>query len=169
MAKVHFATSRRASSLLNSQTLLSGPFLPQVILRAKDPILSSNTVWDLRNLSHGIESEERKAEARAGIMKDRHRLTVKGKKKKQRFANADERLKYKLEKAKVKQALLIERLKQYEAPKVQGSMDKPHDLTGEECFYFTKMAQKDLTMCQLAEEHWKKHETVEVICKLQAL
>ncbi|KAJ0092145.1 hypothetical protein Patl1_26413 [Pistacia atlantica] len=113
--------------------------------------------------------EERKAEARAGIMKDRHWLTVKGKKKKQRFANADERLKHKLEKAKVKQALLIERLKQYEAPKVQGSMYKPHDLTGEECFYFTKMAQKDLTMCQLAEEHWEKHETVEVICKLQAL
>ncbi|KAJ0093567.1 hypothetical protein Patl1_26409 [Pistacia atlantica] len=165
------------------------------MLRAKDPILSSNTVlillehtnprWDLRNLSHGIVSEERKAEARAGIMKDRHWLTVKGKKKKQRFANAEERLKYKLEKvsvvvsvtafglkyclAEVKQASLIERLKQYEAPKVHSPTDKPHDLTGEECFYFTKMAQKDLTMCQLAEEHWKKRETVEVICKLQAL
>ncbi|KAF2295916.1 hypothetical protein GH714_035102 [Hevea brasiliensis] len=60
--------------------------------------------------------------------RDPRSLTVKRKKKK--FANAEERIKYKLERAKIKEALLIERLKRYEVPKVQGPEVKPCDLTG---------------------------------------
>ncbi|TKY67462.1 CRM domain-containing protein [Spatholobus suberectus] len=119
------------------------------------------------------EKEKRKAANR----KDPRRLGVKGKKKKQRFANAEERIKYKIEKARIKEALLIERLKRYEVAKVQGPVVKPDGLTGEEQFYLKKMAQKRSNYLQIGRRglfggvvlnmhmHWKKHETVKVICK----
>ncbi|KAI8567020.1 hypothetical protein RHMOL_Rhmol02G0089000 [Rhododendron molle] len=104
-------------------------------------------------------------------------IGVKGKKKKQKFANAADRINDKLEKAKVKEAMLIERLKRYEVPKAQGPVVEPHDLTGEERFYFKKMAQKRSNYAPVGRRgifggvilnmhmHWKKHETVKVICK----
>lgn len=73
--------------------------------------------------------------------------------------------------------MLIERLKRYEVPKLQGPEVKPHDLTGEERFYLKKMAQKRSNYAPVGRRgifggvilnmhmHWKKHETVEVICK----
>lgn len=78
--------------------------------------------------------------------------------------------------AKVKEALLIERLKRYEVSKVQGPEVKPHFLTGEERFYIKKMAQKRSNYVPIGRRgvfggvilnmhlHWKKHETVKVIC-----
>ncbi|BAT90837.1 hypothetical protein LR48_Vigan08g164000 [Vigna angularis] len=119
------------------------------------------------------EKEKRKAANR----KDPRRLGVKGKKKKQRFASADERIKYKIENARIKETLLIERLKRYEVPKLQGPVVKPDSLTGEERFYLKKMAQKRSNYLQIGRRglfggvvlnmhmHWKKHETVKVICK----
>ncbi|XP_027909012.1 uncharacterized CRM domain-containing protein At3g25440, chloroplastic [Vigna unguiculata] len=119
------------------------------------------------------EKEKRKAANR----KDPRRLGVKGKKKKQRFASADERIKYKIENARIKEALLIERLKRYEVPKLQGPVVKPDSLTGEERFYLKKMAQKRSNYLQIGRRglfggvvlnmhmHWKKHETVKVLCK----
>ncbi|XP_058201906.1 uncharacterized CRM domain-containing protein At3g25440, chloroplastic [Rhododendron vialii] len=104
-------------------------------------------------------------------------IGVKGKKKKQKFANAADRINDKLEKAKVKEAMLIERLKRYEVAKAQGPVVEPHDLTGEERFYFKKMAQKRSNYAPVGRRgifggvilnmhmHWKKHETVKVICK----
>lgn len=79
--------------------------------------------------------------------------------------------------ARIKEALLIERLKRYEVPKVQGPEVKPDDLTGEERFYMKKMAQKKSNYAPIGKRgifggvilnmhmHWKKHETVKVICK----
>ncbi|PON88649.1 RNA-binding, CRM domain containing protein [Trema orientale] len=108
--------------------------------------------------------------------RDPRRLGVKGKKKKQKFANAEERIKYKLEKAKIKEAMLIERLKRYEVPKVQGPIVEPVNLTGEERFFMKKMAQKKSNYVPIGRRgifggvilnmhmHWKKHETVKVIC-----
>ncbi|XP_021801799.1 uncharacterized CRM domain-containing protein At3g25440, chloroplastic [Prunus avium] len=119
------------------------------------------------------EKQERKAANR----KDPRRLGIKRKKKRQKFATAEERIKYKLEKARIKEALLIERLKRYEVPKVQGPEVKPDDLTGEERFYMKKMAQKKSNYAPIGKRgifggvilnmhmHWKKHETVKVICK----
>ncbi|KAK7262590.1 hypothetical protein RJT34_30165 [Clitoria ternatea] len=119
------------------------------------------------------EKEKRKAANR----KDPRRLGVKGKKKKQRFANAEDRIKYKIEKARIKEALLIERLNRYEVPKAQGPVVKPDVLSGEERFYLKKMAQKRTNYLQIGRRglfggvilnmhmHWKKHETVKVICK----
>ncbi|XP_057958089.1 uncharacterized CRM domain-containing protein At3g25440, chloroplastic isoform X2 [Malania oleifera] len=117
-----------------------------------------------------------KQKRKAANKRDPRRLTVKGKKK-QRFANAEERIKYKLEKAKIKEALLIERLERYEVPKQQGPSVKPGDLTAEEQFYMKKMAQKRSNYVPIGRRgifggvilnmhmHWKKHETVKVICK----
>lgn len=73
--------------------------------------------------------------------------------------------------------MLIERLKRYEVAKVQGPVVKPHELTGEERFYFKKMAQKRSNYVPIGRRgvfggvilnmhmHWKKHETVKVFCK----
>lgn len=56
-------------------------------------------------------------------------------------------------------------------------MVKPHVLTGEERFYFKKMAQKGSNYVPIGRRgvfggvilnmhmHWKKHETVKVFCK----
>lgn len=79
--------------------------------------------------------------------------------------------------AKIKEALLIERLKRYEVPKLQGPTAGPENLTGEERFYMRKMAQKRSNYVPVGRRgifggvilnmhlHWKKHETVKVICK----
>lgn len=79
--------------------------------------------------------------------------------------------------AKIKEALLIERLKRYEVPMLQGPTAEPENLTGEERFYMKKMAQKRSNYVPVGRRgifggvilnmhlHWKKHETVKVICK----
>lgn len=73
--------------------------------------------------------------------------------------------------------MLIERLKRYEVPKVQGPAIEPQELTGEERFYMKKMAQKGSNYVPIGIRgvfggvilnmhlHWKKHETVKVYCK----
>ncbi|KAK9287817.1 hypothetical protein L1049_016259 [Liquidambar formosana] len=123
-----------------------------------------------------LQRKREKQKRKSANKRDPRRLGIKGKKK-QKFANAEERIKYKLEKAKIKEALLIERLKRYEVPKVQGPVGKPDDLTGEERFYMKKMAQKRSNYAPVGRRgifggvilnmhmHWKKHETVKVICK----
>ncbi|CAI0425599.1 unnamed protein product [Linum tenue] len=65
----------------------------------------------------------------------------------------------------------------YEVPKAQGPEVRPHKLTGEERFFLKKVAQKKSNYVPIARRgvfggvilnmhmHWKKHETVKVICK----
>ncbi|CAN7011423.1 unnamed protein product, partial [Brassica oleracea var. botrytis] len=77
--------------------------------------------------------------------KNPRRLTIKGKKNKRKLANPEERIKNKLERAKIKEASLIEKLKRYEVAKAQGPEVRPHEITGEERFYLKKMGQKRLT------------------------
>lgn len=72
---------------------------------------------------------------------------------------------------------MVERLKKYEVPKVQGPVVQPHILSGEEKFYFKKMAQKRSNYVPVGRRgvfggvilnmhmHWKKHETVKVFFK----
>ncbi|KNA19210.1 hypothetical protein SOVF_063670 [Spinacia oleracea] len=117
------------------------------------------------------EKKERKAANR----RDPRRLTVK--RKKQKFASVEDRIKDKLERARIKEALLVERLKKYEVPKVQGPVVRPHKINGEEKFYFKKMAQKRSNYVPVGRRgvfggvilnmhmHWKKHETVKVFFK----
>lgn len=124
-----------------------------------------------------LQRKREKQKRKSANKRDPRRLGVKGNKKKQKFANAEERIKYKLERAKIKEGLLIERLKRYEVSKLQGPVVKPHELTGEERFYMKKMAQKRSNYVPIGRRgifggvilnmhlHWKKHETVKVICK----
>ncbi|XP_051145704.1 uncharacterized CRM domain-containing protein At3g25440, chloroplastic [Andrographis paniculata] len=124
-----------------------------------------------------LKRKREKQMRKSANKRDPRRLGIKGKKKRQRFANAEERIKCKLEKAKIKEALLVERLKRYEVPKAQGPAVEPHVLTGEERFYMKKMAQKRSNYVPVGRRgvfggvilnmhlHWKKHETVKVIFK----
>ncbi|KAF3455696.1 hypothetical protein FNV43_RR00338 [Rhamnella rubrinervis] len=121
-----------------------------------------------------LQRKREKQKRKAANKKDPRRLGIKS--RKQKFANAEERIKYKLEKAKIKEAMLIERLKRYEVPKLQGPVVEPVELTGEERFYMKKMGQKKSNYVPVGRRgifgglilnmhmHWKKHETVKVIC-----
>ncbi|KAK9127266.1 hypothetical protein Syun_016063 [Stephania yunnanensis] len=123
------------------------------------------------------QRKREKKKRRAANKRDPRHLGVKGRKRKQKFESPEERIKSKIEKAKIKEALLIERLKRYEVPKLQGPEVKPETLTGEERFYMKKMAQKGSNYVPVGRRgvfggvilnmhlHWKKHETVKVICK----
>ncbi|CAI9762853.1 unnamed protein product [Fraxinus pennsylvanica] len=124
-----------------------------------------------------LQRKREKQKRKDANKRDPRRLGIKGKKKRQRFANAEERIEYKLERAKIKEALLIERLKRYEVPQAQGPVVEPYKLSGEERFYMKKMAQKRSNYVPVGRRgifggvilnmhlHWKKHETVKVICK----
>ncbi|KAK4385440.1 hypothetical protein Sango_2668000 [Sesamum angolense] len=101
-----------------------------------------------------LQRKREKQKRKAANKRDPRRLGVKGKKKRQRFSSAEERIKYKLKIARIKESALIERLKRYEVPKAQGPVVEPHVLTGEERFYMKKMAQKGPIMFQLAEEEF---------------
>lgn len=122
-----------------------------------------------------LQRKKEKEKRKAANRKDPRSLTVK-RKKGQKFANVEERIKTKLERARIKEAKLVERLKRYEVPKMQGPEVKPHELTGEERFFMKKMAQKKSNYVPIGRRgvfggvilnmhmHWKKHETVKVIC-----
>ncbi|KAE8728091.1 Far-red impaired responsive family protein [Hibiscus syriacus] len=77
-----------------------------------------------------LQKKREKDKRKAANRRDPRRLGL-TRKPKRKFTNAEERIKYKLEKAKIKEALLVERLKRYEVSKVQGPVVKPHDLTDE--------------------------------------
>ncbi|RCV26025.1 hypothetical protein SETIT_5G212100v2 [Setaria italica] len=108
---------------------------------------------------------------------DPRRIRPKGKKIKQKFSTAEARLRYKIEKARLKEAMLIEKLKKYEVARAQGPMSKLDDLSSEERFYLKKVSQKKSNYVPVGRRgvfggvilnmhlHWKKHETVKVICK----
>ena len=79
--------------------------------------------------------------------------------------------------ARIKEALLVERLKWYEVSRLQGPMVKPVEITSEERFYMKKMVQKGSNYVPVGRRgvfggvilnmhmHWKKHETVKVFYK----
>ncbi|KAL6616738.1 hypothetical protein ACP70R_039008 [Stipagrostis hirtigluma subsp. patula] len=124
-----------------------------------------------------VQRKREKKKRKEANKNDPRRIRPKGKKIKQKFPTAEARLKYKIEKAKLKEAMLVEKLKKYEVAKAQGPMAKPDDLTGEERFYLKKVSQKKSNYVPVGRRgvfggvilnmhlHWKKHETVKVICK----
>lgn len=97
--------------------------------------------------------------------------------KKLKSRNPEVRIKYKLEKAKRREAWLIEKLLKYELPKAQFQKHDPEPLTAEEWFYLKRMGQKRTNYVPVGVRgifggvilnmhlHWKKHETVKVICR----
>ncbi|KAK8921377.1 hypothetical protein KSP39_PZI019999 [Platanthera zijinensis] len=124
-----------------------------------------------------MQRKREKTKRKEANKRDPRCIRPKGQKKKQKFPTAEARIKYKIEKAKLKEALLVEKLKKYEVPQVQGPNPKEDLLTGEERFYMKKMSQKSSNYVPIGRRgifggvilnmhmHWKKHETVKVVCK----
>lgn len=98
-------------------------------------------------------------------------------KKKMNSPNPEVRIRYKLEKAKRKEAWLIEKLRKLEVPKTPGEAYDPEILTEEEKHYLKRTGEKKKNYVPVGRRgvfggvvlnmhlHWKKHETVKVTCK----
>ncbi|XP_043808207.1 uncharacterized CRM domain-containing protein At3g25440, chloroplastic isoform X2 [Manihot esculenta] len=98
-------------------------------------------------------------------------------KKKMNSPNPEVRIRYKLEKAKRKEAWLIEKLRKFEVPKMPAETYDPEILTEEEKHYLKRTGEKKKNFILVGRRgvfggvvlnmhlHWKKHETVKVICK----
>ncbi|KAL6596613.1 hypothetical protein ACP70R_047256 [Stipagrostis hirtigluma subsp. patula] len=98
-------------------------------------------------------------------------------KKKMKSPNPEVRIRYKLEKAKRKEEWLIEKLRKYELPMTPEPVHDPEILTEEEKFYLKRTGEKKKNYVPVGRRgvfggvvlnmhlHWKKHETVKVICK----
>ncbi|KAF7026170.1 hypothetical protein CFC21_038294 [Triticum aestivum] len=124
-----------------------------------------------------LQRKREKRKRKEANKNDPRRIRPKGKKIKQKFPTPEARLKYKIEKSKLKEAMLVEKLKRYEVAKAEGPVAKRDDLDGEERFYLKKVSQKKSNYVPIGRRgvfggvilnmhlHWKKHETVKVICK----
>ncbi|KAH9716659.1 CRM domain-containing protein [Citrus sinensis] len=98
-------------------------------------------------------------------------------KKKINSPSPEVRIRYKLEKAKRKEAWLIEKLTKFELPKAPAEAYDPEILTDEERHYLKRTGEKKKNYVQVGRRgvfggvvlnmhlHWKKHETVKVVCK----
>ncbi|KAJ7946708.1 RNA-binding CRS1 / YhbY (CRM) domain protein [Quillaja saponaria] len=98
-------------------------------------------------------------------------------KKKMTSPNPEVRIRYKLEKAKRKEEWLIEKLRKFEVPKTPAETYDPEILTEEEKHYLKRTGEKKSNYVPVGRRgvfggvvlnmhlHWKKHETVKVICK----
>ncbi|XP_051138855.1 uncharacterized CRM domain-containing protein At3g25440, chloroplastic [Andrographis paniculata] len=98
-------------------------------------------------------------------------------KKKMNSPNPEVRIRYKLEKAKRKETWLIEKLRKYEFPKALPETHDPEILTEEERFYLKRTGEKKKHYVPVGRRgvfggvvlnmhlHWKRHETVKVVCK----
>lgn len=98
-------------------------------------------------------------------------------KKKMKSPNPEVRIRYKLEKAKRKEEWLIEKLRKYEVPRVPEPVHDPEILTEEEKFYLKRTGEKKKNYVPVGRRgvfggvvlnmhlHWKKHETMKVVCK----
>lgn len=98
-------------------------------------------------------------------------------KKKMNSPNPEVRIRYKLEKAKRKEEWLIEKLRKFEMPKAPAETYDPEILTEEEMFYLKRTGEKKKNYVPVGRRgvfggvvlnmhlHWKKHETVKVICR----
>lgn len=97
--------------------------------------------------------------------------------KKMNSPNPEVRIRYKLEKAKRKEAWLIEKLRKFEVPKTLAEVYDPEILTEEEKHYLKRTGEKKKHYVPVGRRgvfggvvlnmhlHWKKHETVKVICR----
>ncbi|KAK2982347.1 hypothetical protein RJ640_009044 [Escallonia rubra] len=98
-------------------------------------------------------------------------------KKKMKSPNPEVRIRYRLDKAKRKEEWLIEKLRKFEIPKAPVEAYDPENLTEEERFYLKRTGEKKKNYVPVGRRgvfggvvlnmhlHWKKHETVKVVCK----
>ncbi|XP_057800253.1 uncharacterized CRM domain-containing protein At3g25440, chloroplastic-like [Salvia miltiorrhiza] len=99
------------------------------------------------------------------------------KKKSYERMTAEEKILYKLMKARRKEERLLEALRKIEPKETSDTMHDPEILTPEEHFYFLKMGEKSKNYVPVGRRglyqgvilnmhlHWKKHQTLKVIVK----
>ncbi|XP_077229521.1 RNA-binding CRS1 / YhbY (CRM) domain protein isoform X2 [Tasmannia lanceolata] len=99
------------------------------------------------------------------------------KKKEYERMTVEEKILYRLRKARNKEARLLEALKKIEPPESSETTHDPEILTPEEHFYFLKMGHKCKNYVPIGRRgifqgvilnmhlHWKKHQTLKVIVK----
>ncbi|KAI3988116.1 hypothetical protein MKX01_011905 [Papaver californicum] len=128
----------------------------------------------------GIENENekvkrKKLKGKRAVVKWLKHFRYKKKKEYERMT-AEEKILYKLRKARDKESRLMEALKKIEPPDSEATHD-PEILTPEEHFYFLKMGLKCKNYVPIGRRglyqgvilnmhlHWKKHQTLQVIVK----
>ncbi|XP_042439593.1 uncharacterized CRM domain-containing protein At3g25440, chloroplastic-like isoform X3 [Zingiber officinale] len=131
------------------------------------------------NANHGANSKAMKKplkKSRKAKLNELKWFRLKAKKK-MKSPNPEVRIRYKLEKAKRKEVWLIEKLRKYEIPKGPLPVHDPEILTKEEKFYLKRTGEKKNNYVPVGRRglfggvvlnmhmHWKKHETVKVVCK----
>ncbi|CAA0812438.1 RNA-binding CRS1 / YhbY (CRM) domain protein [Striga hermonthica] len=147
-----------------------------------------NTDGDVIRFNMGNQSHEGAPSKKARVDKRKSELSRKAKlnelrfyrlkaKKKMNSPNPDVRIRYKLEKAKRKEAWLIEKLRKYELPKAPPETYDPEILTEEEKFYLKRTGERKKHYVPVGRRgvfggvvlnmhlHWKNHETVKVVCR----
>ncbi|KAK3163065.1 hypothetical protein QOZ80_1BG0097110 [Eleusine coracana subsp. coracana] len=114
------------------------PFEPNFSIEEVDPSKKRRYLMKKRLKVQRKREKKKRKEANKN---DPRRIRPKGKKIKQKFPTAEARLKYKIEKAKLKEAMLVKKLKKYEVAKAEGPMSKPDDLTGQMQEYANEIAR----------------------------
>ncbi|XP_008805514.1 uncharacterized CRM domain-containing protein At3g25440, chloroplastic isoform X1 [Phoenix dactylifera] len=151
-------------------------------------LVTLDTEDDVARFSLKDPSAKSQAQTKGMKMPKRQKMSRKAKlnelkwyrlkaKKKLKSPNPEVRIRYKLEKAKRKEEWLIEKLRKYEIPKAPGPEHDPEILTEEERFYLKRTGEKKKNYVPVGRRgvfggvvlnmhlHWKKHETVKVVCK----
>uniref|UniRef100_A0A7C9EHG8 CRM domain-containing protein n=1 Tax=Opuntia streptacantha TaxID=393608 RepID=A0A7C9EHG8_OPUST len=123
-----------------------------------------------------ITTKKKKKKSRKAKLNELRFYRLKAKKK-MKSPNPEVRIRYKLEKAKRKETWLIEKLRKFELPKAPAETYDPEILTEEEKFYLKRTGEKKKHYVPVGRRgvfggvvlnmhlHWKKHETVKVVCK----
>ncbi|XP_060167834.1 uncharacterized CRM domain-containing protein At3g25440, chloroplastic [Lycium barbarum] len=180
------------NTLLFPSSITSGP--REIILqwlhakRFSSPSMELNTEKGVVRFRFDQETKKRVDQTKAKRVVKKFKMSKKAKlnelrfyrlkaKKKMRSPNPEVRIRYKLDKAKRKETWLIEKLRNFEVPKAP---DEPHDpeiLTEEEKFYLKRTGEKKKNYVPVGRRgvfggvvlnmhlHWKKHETVKVVCR----
>ncbi|KAF5178363.1 RNA-binding CRS1 / YhbY (CRM) domain protein [Thalictrum thalictroides] len=144
------------------------------------------TVDPLNNNSHNAQTADTKTNI---MLKEKKKLKGKRavvrwlkffrwkKKKDYQRMTAEEKILYKLRKARNKESRLMEALKKIEPPDSSEPIHDPEILTPEEHFYFLKMALKCKNYVPVGRRgiyqgvilnmhlHWKKHQILKVVVK----
>lgn len=123
-----------------------------------------------------VRSDVKKKMSKRAKVKELRFFRLKAKKK-MNSSNPEVRIRYKLEKAKRKEEWLIEKLRKFELPRTPELTHDPESLTEEEKFYLKRTGEKKKNYVNVGRRgvfggvvlnmhlHWKKHETVKVVCK----
>nr|GMD87374.1 uncharacterized CRM domain-containing protein At3g25440, chloroplastic [Ipomoea batatas] len=192
-SKSEISVSRLPKPRLSSSVFMDGD-LSQLLLKRtearqmRDVSIELKTDKDVVRFSIGEEMQKGGSHAKAKNVGKKIKMSKRAKvnelrfyrlkaKKKMKSPNPEVRIRYKLDKAKRKEVWLIEKLRKFEVPKAPAEPHDPEILTEEDRFYLKRTGEKKKNYVPVGRRgvfggvvlnmhlHWKKHETVKVVCK----